>query len=632
MLALVKISGASANDRTAVKLDGAMRTGYLIIVVMALFVWALPHAHADSSAFTHADAKTPFDPVFSPAVGSNAEDPTMVLKQFINPDYMAATRQLMDIYAGTQPAEKNNRAGMTTPYGDIPPIHEPVPAPVIFPGTESVALTDSTVEKPEGKSGFFNILLSLFGFKNSTDRDRPDKPEYKVADAATRFLGDPAGDMYRYMGKPGERDRRPGTGQPGVKQDDVMPVAASETDGLKTGEETVQHQGTAESLTGASGGQDVSYGYTDDGISRASLSLAPVGPVPTTTEHNLLPATNRPPGTSAAAALQPAVTITRPSALKQDRDGQRPTFFDAVASFFGGSTEGTHRRMNKPGEQGQHPAAGQGGMLSGIGLETEAEDDGKLQITRTPERQQDVLLARMDADGVETPLVDEAVKKLRQWTRIDDDPGLVIDIPVPISGTPPLKEERLALGMEGVLGKPLSFSDSPDTHCVRRRQGRTWICVETLAWPSAIEDAFATTQLKRGRSDAIIRYDEEIATQYRMSFPTENFDRIAAYFEHLLGAPDERPTVMVSIFAQPKKANRIIRWVAAESEHAPPAILEMREIDDVRWSETPDTRRGVARLYRRGMKPIFSMVMASEIKLIGRKHYTSADPAFTATP
>ncbi len=287
------------------------------------------------------------------------------------------------------------------------------------------------------------------------------------------------------------------------------------------------------------------------------------------------------------------------------RKGLEPNFADVVSSFFSGDTVERQQRVGD-----------------------EAPKRKQTELSARPAEGEDTPVAVRRSVGVSepspaptepqpTPLVDAAIAEA-QGRNIDPatDTAFAVDIAVPVSDTVRIIEEKLILGFEGNLGRALPFGDDPGEHCLRRLSGRTWICLESLGWPSVIADAFMARGVPEGRTKAIVRYDAEQATQYRVSFPAESFDRIRFHFEYLLGPPNDVPEVWVPLFAEPKRKNRVIRWVAEKVGDKPPAVLEMREIDDIRWMESPDKTNGVVRLYRDGAKPIFSMIMTADLRLI----------------
>jgi len=295
--------------------------------------------------------------------------------------------------------------------------------------------------------------------------------------------------------------------------------------------------------------------------------------------------------------------VTQPPAattLTIARRSPEPTFIDIVNQFFTGGTV-DHVNVNgvtKPPSQ----------------METPVIQTPSRRTLEHSENEQAIPVSYVEQA---TPLVDAAIAKAK---RLNIDPtietGMAVNIAVPASNATPIIEEKLVLGTDGNLGRAIPFTDEIDNHCVRRHSGRTRVCLESLGWPTEIADAFTNRGSTEQHPRAIVRYDAEEATQYRASFPTGNFERIRFHFEYLLGPPTEMANVWVSLFAEPKRKNRVLRWVAAPTDDLPAAILEIREIDDMRWMEFPDKTRGVVRLYRDGAKPIFSMIMNADLRLI----------------
>ena len=316
------------------------------------------------------------------------------------------------------------------------------------------------------------------------------------------------------------------------------------------------------------------------------------------------------------ASLSPATASPTPSPTPApaarvptiERKGPEETvlnFSDVVSSFFAGKSV---ERQQRSGNETPGRKSAEKSKQSAIG------GDAPVAV------RQAVVVSEPSStsnQALSTPLVDAAIAEA-QRLNIDPaaDTAFAVDIAVPVSDTVRIVEEKLILGFEGNLGRAMPFSDDPGQHCLRRLSGRTWICLESLGWPSVIADAFMARGVPEGRTKAIVRYDKEQATQFRVSFPAESFDRIRFHFEYLLGPPNDSPEVWVPLFAEPKRKNRVIRWVAEPVGDVPPAVLEMREIDDIRWMESPDTVNGVVRLYRDGAKPIFSMIMTADLRLI----------------
>jgi len=99
-------------------------------------------------------------------------------------------------------------------------------------------------------------------------------------------------------------------------------------------------------------------------------------------------------------------------------------------------------------------------------------------------------------------------------------------------------------------------------------------------------------------------------------FPSHFFGVIASLLPLNFGAPTEAPKVMTSMIAAADLPNRVFRWVAVEIDDLPPLILEIREIDDLRWSLPPDPLNGVIRMFRRGEPSVFKTLTAADLMLL----------------
>jgi len=198
-----------------------------------------------------------------------------------------------------------------------------------------------------------------------------------------------------------------------------------------------------------------------------------------------------------------------------------------------------------------------------------------------------------------------------------EDKGLVIYI----RGTVP--SEKLYLGGDQRLGRAYGSDSDPARACAMRRSGETWICPEAALWPADVAASFA-----RARDDfveSIVRYDDAKARQFRISFPSGNYDRILAHFIARLGEPTGSPEIWSPVIGSAPQENRVARWIAnAEDEHGL-AVLEIRSIDDLRWMLPPDPANGVVRLYYKGAKPIYSMVSNADLRLLEVRRIAAGD-------
>ncbi len=180
---------------------------------------------------------------------------------------------------------------------------------------------------------------------------------------------------------------------------------------------------------------------------------------------------------------------------------------------------------------------------------------------------------------------------------------------------PPLRPARA----EPVLGAAhrLGMRRPPDGSgvCVEKPALRAAFCVEPVEWPASIAALFdVQTAIYRGRQ-AVVRYDDGTATQFHVLFPTANFQKVVDHFAAVLGPPGDAPVQWAVAIGAPNRKNRIARWLAPRAADGGDGILEVREIDDMRWSAPPDLEHGVVRLYRVGGDVIFQHVSWSDFLL-----------------
>ncbi|MAF94942.1 MAG: hypothetical protein CMM60_04220 [Rhodospirillaceae bacterium] len=202
-------------------------------------------------------------------------------------------------------------------------------------------------------------------------------------------------------------------------------------------------------------------------------------------------------------------------------------------------------------------------------------------------------------------------------------------IPEPIpSGSPGVKAPAVpkTTSIEPFIGTSMKLGkrwqkDAAHT-CVGKPSQKRSFCIEPVDWPREIGPSFQVhTTLYRGRK-SIVRYDGEVATQFHTLFPTGNFDVIVEHFSKLFGPPTEKPVIWTVMIGKPNRKNRTAQWVGPQraggkngDQGAAPGILEVREIDDLRWSSPPDDRHGAVWLYRKGGLPVFRHVSWSDFLL-----------------
>ncbi len=122
------------------------------------------------------------------------------------------------------------------------------------------------------------------------------------------------------------------------------------------------------------------------------------------------------------------------------------------------------------------------------------------------------------------------------------------------------------------------------------------------------------TTLYRGRK-AIVSYVDGKAAQFHALFRKGNFQAIVRFFTKRFGPPSERLGMPVAMLGEPNRVNKIVRWAGPGAPGAKESILEVREVDDLRWSAPPDTRHGAVRLFGKGADPVFKHVSWSDFLL-----------------
>jgi len=113
-----------------------------------------------------------------------------------------------------------------------------------------------------------------------------------------------------------------------------------------------------------------------------------------------------------------------------------------------------------------------------------------------------------------------------------------------------------------------------------------------------------------------VHYHMGEAVQYHALFPAESFIRISKYLSEQYGEASEHPRIWTYILGAPKRLNRTLRWRAPSANGDNYDILEIRSINDLRWSGLPQLEYGVVRLYREGAKPIFESVSISDLMMM----------------
>ena len=199
----------------------------------------------------------------------------------------------------------------------------------------------------------------------------------------------------------------------------------------------------------------------------------------------------------------------------------------------------------------------------------------------------------------------------------------------PMVGAPPAAPpvpERVPVGLGFMVGRSLNLdkADPPrgsdetgGRSCVEKSRGQVLFCVEATNWPKAMEPDFTVNTILYTGQQAVVRYDRSRATRIQTLFPSESFDRVAAYYSGLYGPPAEAWTRSIAPLAVARRDNPTRAWRARNPKTNEIATLEIRKFDDTRGG-FPDTKRGVVMLYYHEAAPIFPLVSALELMRLKR--------------
>ena len=174
---------------------------------------------------------------------------------------------------------------------------------------------------------------------------------------------------------------------------------------------------------------------------------------------------------------------------------------------------------------------------------------------------------------------------------------------------------RLSMGRSVVLGKAPPVGVDPVKRkkaCIDKRRGVILFCIENIDWPVELENIMQVDTVMYQGLNAIVRYDNGVATRFHALFPSESFDAIVTYYIRRLGDPMNVWRRTISPLAAPDRENPTVSWQALNPLTQTTSILEIRRFDDTRGG-FPDEKRGAVMLYSAQSGPIFPQVSAFEL-------------------
>lgn len=186
---------------------------------------------------------------------------------------------------------------------------------------------------------------------------------------------------------------------------------------------------------------------------------------------------------------------------------------------------------------------------------------------------------------------------------------------VPVQPVRVVGAQDMVLGSTGWLGKRLIYNEAAAAACVEKAAWKSRFCIEVIDWPEPMQAVFQGSRGVFGAGKAIVRYIGDVASQYHVVFPTQAYKQVAAHFTERFGPPHETPDVWATLLGEPKRFNNTLRWHARDIS-GPGMVLEVREIDDLRWSAPPDVKSGVVRLHHKGAGTVFEHLTTADLLLI----------------
>lgn len=173
----------------------------------------------------------------------------------------------------------------------------------------------------------------------------------------------------------------------------------------------------------------------------------------------------------------------------------------------------------------------------------------------------------------------------------------------------------LSMGQTVVLGKGPPVGLDPNARkkaCIDKRRGAILFCIERIDWPTELQAAMQVDTVMYQGLNAIVRYDNGVATRFHALFPSDSFDTVVNYYMQRLGSPTDVWERTITPLAAPSKKNPTISWKALNPHSQTTSILEIRQFDDTRGG-FPDERRGAVMLYAPQSGAIFPQVSAFEL-------------------
>jgi len=217
------------------------------------------------------------------------------------------------------------------------------------------------------------------------------------------------------------------------------------------------------------------------------------------------------------------------------------------------------------------------------------------------------------------------VQETADGTKQKDAPvnPISIDIPAPetIPGVsrPPLQGISLDMGENLRLDRPYRAQEQAPEGCIERPGLTARFCLDPVQWPTTLSQAFDGTDVVYKGSKAIIRYDQDHATQAHILFPAKQFIDVVEHLKDRFGPPTEEEMVIIPVPEADDVINTAVRWRSVMDDQTSDLILEIRAYDDIR-RPFPDSDHGFIWLYRKGATPVFHHLSAVDLMVLRKRH------------
>ncbi len=196
---------------------------------------------------------------------------------------------------------------------------------------------------------------------------------------------------------------------------------------------------------------------------------------------------------------------------------------------------------------------------------------------------------------------------------------LMIEIPAPeiIPGVshPPLNGVILDLGPKLKLDRPYLSNEQAPEGCIEKPALNARFCLDPVQWPVSLQDAFSSADVVYKGAQAIIRYDQDKASQAHVLFPAGQFIDVVEHLKSNFGTPTEEEFVKIPVPESDTLMNTVVRWRSVIQGQDNEMILEVRAHDDIR-RPFPDASHGFIWLYRKGADPIFRHLSVVDLMVL----------------